>query len=208
MVLLFVFCFPVNAANIIDQDQPQYDLMPGTSWAMPMARFDQVTLAQSFQQANNNIAGAGILLSADGWSSQEITISIWDNLPNQVGANMLAFAYGTPTSVSTTDPSANWFNVFWTAVPVTPGVTYYLDFASASSLLGVGGTSNVYPYGQVYADVGVPYQSFPQYDYTFRTYYDDAYTPGPGPGPVPEPTSLLLLGLGLMGLAGVRRFRN
>jgi hypothetical protein len=175
-----------QAAIILDQNQPS-----GPSY---MAAFSQTGLAQSFQQTNNNVAGAGILLQSGIGNTDTITLSLWDALPNQAGANLLAQGSGTATQGS-------WFDVFWTAVSVNPGTTYFLEFTSAANVLGVAGdTSNPYTSGQVYANAGfVPFNTF---DYAFRTYADDQF------GSVPEPGTLALLGLGFLGLAAKRRLEG
>jgi len=142
--------------NQIDQNQPS-----GPTY---MAAFSQTGLAQSFQQTHSNISGAGILLQANIGSSDNVTIQVWTGLPN-AGGTMLAQASATGTQ-------GQWVDVFWTAVSVTPGTTYYLVFTGNTSLGIAGSTSNPYPYGCVYANSG--YQQFPSYDYAFRTYYDDA----------------------------------
>jgi hypothetical protein len=178
--LLIIFCFPVSAAVILDQ----YQLI--SSWPYPLARFDQDGLAQSFIPTGGNIAGAGISLSNDANppgapDSQMITISVWDALPTQAGAHNLGSFSGMGTKGS-------WFDLYWTPIPVTPGIQYYLVFFSATppgsstNWLGIeGSATNSYLNGQCYAGMaGTPFQSFPEYDYTFRTYYDDAFTPGPG----------------------------
>lgn len=141
---------------IVDQNQPND---PSN-----MANFTQGDLAQSFQQAHNNICGAGIRLYASGTEGY-VTIGLWDALPND-GGTMLISATGWAVPDS-------FFDVFWAPVPVQPGVTYYLTFDSDTNMGIAGDTSNPYPYGQVYANAG--YQSFPNYDYTFRTYYEDAF---------------------------------
>ncbi|MDY7109554.1 MAG: hypothetical protein SYC29_13045, partial [Planctomycetota bacterium] len=139
---------------IIDQNQPNA--------VTYMAAFSQTDLAQSFKQENDTICGAGIQLYTVG-DPGEVTISLWDALPNQGGV-MLASAsdIGTP---------GNWIDVFWPTVSITAGQTYYLVFEDANTGMGIyGDTSNPYPDGQVFANPG--YDPFPDFDYTFRTYYE------------------------------------
>lgn len=138
----------------IDQNQP--------SGPVYMAGFAQGDLAQSFMQTNENISGAGILLQASVGSSDNVTIQLWDNLPN-AGGTMLAEASATGTA-------GTWVDVFWAAVEITPATTYYLVFTGNSTLGIAGDTANPYPNGNVYANSG--YQPFTGYDYAFRTYYD------------------------------------
>jgi hypothetical protein len=76
----------------------------------------------------------------------------------------------------------------------------YLVFTSSNPTLGISGDiNNPYSRGQVYASSG--FASYPNYDYTFRTFYDDQQ-------PVPEPTTMLLFGTGLVSLAGFRLRRK
>ena len=225
VVLLIVFCSPVSAAIIVDQNQPVHEDM-NNAYPVPYVRFDDPSYnsAQSFMQTGDNIAGAGIFLSNDGAYlpppfNQEVTISVWDALPNQAGASKLASSSAWYTSVI--GEIGSWFDVYWaTPVSITPASTYYLVFESTTtSLLGISGNGSgffnaanaydAYGNGQLYAgDLANPFKPYLGWDYTFRTYYDTVWTPGPGPGPVPEPATLLLLGLGLVGLAGVKRKLN
>jgi len=140
-------------ADLIDQDQP--------SGPVYMAGFSQTDLAQSFQQAHDNISGAGILLEAGIGSSDNVTISLWDGLPN-AGGTMLATASATGTQ-------GEWVDVNWGYTAITPSTTYFLVFDGNMTLGVAGDTTNPYPYGNVYANDG--YQSFPDFDYAFRTYY-------------------------------------
>ncbi len=140
--------------SAVDQNQPS-----GPSY---IAAFSQTGLAQSFQQTNANISGAGILLQAAIGSSDNVTIQLWTNLPN-AGGSMLAEATATGTA-------GTWVDVFWTYVNITPATTYYLVFTGNTTLGIAGSTTNPYAYGQCYANSG--YGSFPAFDYAFRTYYD------------------------------------
>jgi len=139
--------------SAIDQNQPS-----GSTY---IAAFSQTGLAQSFQQTNTNINGAGILLQASVGSSAPVTIQLWTNLPN-AGGSMLAEATATGTA-------GTWVDVYWTYVTVTPATTYYLVFTGNTSLGIAGEINNPYAFGQCYANAG--YGSYPNFDYAFRTFY-------------------------------------
>jgi len=142
------------SAQTIDVNQP--------SATVYMAGFGQPDLAQSFIPNVANCSGAGIFTQPGIGTTEDITIELWDALPTAGGTQL---ATGT-----TTGSPGTWVDVFWSAVPVTPGTTYYLLFSSNFSTMGIAGdTLNPYLGGQVYANAG--YGSFPSYDYTFRTYY-------------------------------------
>lgn len=127
-----------------------------------MAAFSQGDLAQSFIPNVANCSGAGIFARAGIGSPEDITIALYDALPTAGGTQL-----ATGTSPGT---PGTWVDVFWSAVPVTPGTTYYLVFTSNFNTMGISGdTANPYLGGQVYANPG--YGSFPTFDYTFRTYY-------------------------------------
>jgi hypothetical protein len=144
---------PALATDSIDQNQP--------SGPVYMAGFAQTDLAQSFQQTNTNISGAGILLQAGIGSTDNVEIQLWTNLPN-AGGTMLATATAQGTQ-------GQWVDVFWSPVSVSTGTTYYLVFTGNTSLGIAGDTNNPYPNGCVYANPG--YNIFPAFDYAFRTYY-------------------------------------
>ena len=143
------------AAQTIDVDQPNNTTC--------MAGFGQVDLAQSFIPVASNCSGAGVFMSAGLGSPETLTLSLYQGgLPGQ-GGTMIASGTGLAS------PGA-YFDVFWSAVNVVPGNTYYLDLSPTLSMCYAGDTVNPYLGGQVYANAG--YGSFPNFDYTFRTYTD------------------------------------
>lgn len=175
------------AVPVIDQNQPNN--------TRTMANFLIGDLAQSFQQAADNVAGAGVFLVPGIGASATVTISLWDNLPNASGV-LLASGSGLATP-------GGWFDVFWSPVNVIPDSTLFLVFTSSNNVLNddmvIGGDpNNPYNRGQMYANQG--FQVFPVYDYAFRTYAEPAQTS------VPEPSSIALLMFGgLMGLFIAKR---
>ncbi len=157
LVMIGALCMALPAyAQIIDQDQP--------SGPVYMAGFSQGDLAQSFKQTNANIVGAGIMLQPGIGTTDNVTISLWDALPN-AGGTMLATASANGTE-------GQWVDVFWGIVPIAPATTYYLVFDGNTTLGIAGDTNNPYPDGNVFANSG--YVPFPDFDYAFRTYYEDA----------------------------------
>jgi len=140
------------SAQTVDVDQPINTTC--------MAGVGQVDLAQSFIPNTNNCSGAGVFMRPLG-SAEVLTISLYEGgLPGQ-GGTMIASGTGFAS------PDL-WFDVFWPAVTVIPGDTYYLDFSVASSMCYAGDTANPYAGGQTYANPG--YGSFPNFDYTFHTF--------------------------------------
>src|SRR5512136_846092 len=71
--------FPIVLPLIdeIDQNQP--------SGPVYMAAFSQTDIAQSFMQTADNISGAGILLQPGVGTTDNVTIQLWDGLPNASG---------------------------------------------------------------------------------------------------------------------------
>lgn len=178
-------CLNASAAVIPDQSQNDNGTL--------IAYFHEDPV-QSFQQSNNNVAGAGIFLTVDSGTDPEtsdtVTISLWDALPGQSGASKLAFNSGTGTAGS-------WFNVIWTPVAVTPNTPLFLVFEVAhpttiGSLAIAGSTSNPYSSGVAYTGN----TAWDNFDYAFRTYADVV---------VPVPAAGWLFGSGLLGLIGFAR---
>lgn len=163
-----------SAGLVIDQEQNDASVY--------MAGFAQTDLAQSFQtQLFDNIAGAGIFLQPGVGTTDNVTIGLWDALPN-AGGNLLV-------SASAQGTQGQWVDVFWDPEPIAADTTYYLVFSGNTTLGIAGSVENPYPFGNVFANPG--YQEFPNFDYTFRTYA------------MPAPGALALLSLA--GLVGRRR---
>lgn len=189
--LLTVICLlPMfaNATLIIDQSQTNYT---GTWQAINL----EPSWNQSFTAGSDNIAGAGIYL--DSWNGGPyegtMTLEIWDGLIN-VGGTMLA----SGTTVTNPSQAHQWVDVFWNAVTLDIGNTYYLRVTGDNPSGHGYSNGNLYSGGSVFNDNG--YAHSLSYDLTFRTYTDDG-----GVGEVPEPTILALFSTGLLGLAGMAR---
>lgn len=174
----------VNAFTFtfIDQNQPDN----GSN----ISAFSQRGLAQSFQTQQNNVSGAGIYVRPFlRREPNNITISLWDNLPNAGGTQL-----ATATTSGVTLDAFN--DVFWNPVTVTANQSYYLVFTSDNNQgVVTGSEANPYANGLTYAN---NYTAFPRFDYTFRTYSDSSDSPAT---PVPEPSSAL--GTFVLGAIGV-----
>jgi hypothetical protein len=143
-----------DCQEVVDQNQP--------SAVSNMAFFSQTDLAQSFEQRLPNVTSGEIFLSAGVGTEDKVTISVWDGLPNAGGTQL--------THGGTIARAGEWARVRFAPVRLDPEQPYFLVFESGGTggLEITGNTSNPYPLGQVYANPG--YGSFPNYDYTFRTF--------------------------------------
>ncbi len=178
------------AASIVDQSQ--------LTATLNMAAFNQAGLAQSFAPSYSNVSGAAIELTTGvGTGAQgDITISLYDNLPNANG-NLLASA--TATGVTAVGSGEAWATVYWTPVVVTASNTYYLVFTGTNTQLAVAGAGdNPYANGNTFAN---DYSSFAGsgFDYTFQTFSDDSSSA------TPEPATSAAMVLGCATLAFVRK---
>lgn len=149
---LTAFSSPL-AAQTIDQQQ--------TGSSVCMSGLWNLDLAQSFTAQGLNSVGGGFRMHDSGGSTENVTISLWDDLPPQ-GGTMLASGSALATR-------GQWVDVFWNPVDITPGNEYFLIIEGTSLSLCVGGeASDQYPGGHVYTNAG--FQPFPAFDFAFRAF--------------------------------------
>lgn len=182
----------------IDQEQ-----LVGTS---NMTNFSNVGLAQSFKPSVSQIAGAAILVQSDDPVNAELTIALYDAIPDPYEpAKGSALTKGSLTITNGDFTTDTWLEVpFDVLLAVTPEDTYFLDFSTdqQSGLTGFyirGSTSDVYNRGIAYVPFLMPaglepYVPFGTHDYAFRTYSE-----------VPAPSALLLGAWGIVFLRGLHR---
>jgi hypothetical protein len=154
----FDFTFRTFSCGSAEEFIPLLEINQSVN-ATCLANFSQVDLAQSFTAVGTTSCGAGLSFTTNTTSS--VTISLWDNLPNAGGVQLaIATAEGTGT---------NEIDVTWPTVSLTPGDIYFLVFTSSDFGLCAGGdTGNSYAGGNAFANAG--FGSFPNFDFTFRTF--------------------------------------
>lgn len=157
-----------TSAQTIDQDQPLIDSDCLTA--------THSLVAQSFVPAASTCAGVGVYITDNaGWSGSEVvTMNLYDVDPYSIGATPIA----TATDTVTQGPGfGGWFDMYWPAVPVTPGQTYWFEFADSgiNSICLQGHLGfDAYPNGEFYYQ-GAPF-FIPGWDLTFRTWADNGIT--------------------------------
>lgn len=187
--LAAVLSLSVAQAETIDQSAPT------NSAGIVGFRSDvSIVAVQSFQQSAANVSGAGFFIQPRVGSpfTGAVTIALYDKLPNNGGALL--------TQGSGTAMSGNWFDLHWSPASVVPESTYFLVVTGDAGISIAGDLDNGYARGQFFASVnGGTFQSFPQYDLSFRTYSEVAAVPEL------QTYALMLVGLTAIGVATARR---
>jgi hypothetical protein len=164
---------------------------------------------QGFTPAQNNVAGGGFYFGKLYTSDVSMTIAVWNGLPG-TGSQI--------ASGNATLSALGWLDAFWSPVNVTPGQMYYLelftngvpaggavepvvnsDYLAANAPSYAGGAAYAWNRNTGnYENGGNPYGNF---DFAFRTYYDNTVSTVP----LPAAAWLMLSGLAGLGVFGRRK---
>lgn len=201
--LLTLLVFAVSTASSFAI--PVMDQNPDNADTLLIPFRANAGLGQSFRQSGANISGAGLFINnggvgistgLPGATTLTLTINLWDTLPNQRDAQLLATGAALAT---VSGVNGHYVDVFWAPVATLPNKGLFLEFSLGESGLGVGlwgSSDDNYLPGDAYAN---GFGLFSGYDYAFRTYSDN------GVSEVHEPATLALVGLGILGISSARR---
>lgn len=190
---------PSAAAQAVDQLQP---------WTNTYF-WGPYPFAQSFTPDSSTIIGASAALVGidpdnnpfDG-STAQVTINLWDLLPNDPGATLLAG--GSVLAVA----DQSFASVIWDPVTLSPGATYFLEFVlheTTNLAVNVSINGNAYMGGTAWNrdpdDPSAPWQVVENFDFAFLTWS----TSSPVESTVPEPATITLLATGIAAMGAARR---
>lgn len=175
------FVAPVGAAVVVDQNQENYNFAYGNP-----------TIAQTFKQSANNIAGAGFLFQ---YLRGHVEFSLWNGLPTQGGQLLISQSFENSQGAT-----MFWLDFMWDPIEIDPSATYVLqlDYRYGDAAPMADGP-NPYLDGQVY--VSPEYAPFVNSDLAFRTYAEVTTAA------IPEPSTwaMMIGGFALAGSAMRRR---
>jgi hypothetical protein len=115
-----------TAQVVLDQQLAGWD--PDDTYWMAAPFYPSSIWCFSFIPNHNNVTGAGIWLqSYQDTMPWNLTLTLWDNLPNFGNAIASATVPVTQDSFTFGQPVGPATDLFWSPVPVIPGQTYYVQ---------------------------------------------------------------------------------